>query len=70
MGVGYHCQIQPNACLEKPDTSRVIDAIQTFGGLVCATSAQHVDVHESSQSRDHVNSVTFLNWLNQHNPFE
>ena len=53
-----------------PDTSRVIDAIETCGGVDCATSGQRVDMPESRQSRNHVDEATFLNWLNPRNPFE
>ena len=52
VGVAYHCQIQTKP--SNPETSRVSNAIETFGEVVCATSAQHVDMRESNQSRDHV----------------
>ena len=36
-----------------PAASRVIDAMETFGGVACVTSEQHVDLRESDQKRDH-----------------
>ena len=32
-----------------PAASRVIDAMETFGGVACVTSEQHVDLRESNQ---------------------
>ena len=52
-----------------PAASRVIDAMETFGGVACVTSEKRVDVRESSQRRDHAGTATFLTWLNLHNPF-
>ena len=52
----------------KPATSRLIDAIETFGKVASTTSAQHVDKRECSQSLNHVHAATFLNRLNLHNP--
>ena len=53
-----------------PAASRVIDAMETFGGVACVTSQQHVDLRESDQKRDHADTVTFLTWLNLHHPFQ
>ena len=43
-----------------PAASRVIDAMETFGGVACVTSEQHVDLRESDQKRDHADIATFL----------
>ena len=53
-----------------PATSRVIDDKDTFSGVVCVKSEQHVDLRESSQTPDHVDTATLLTWLNLHNPFQ
>ena len=50
--------------------SRVIDPMETFGGVACVTSEQHVDLRESNQKRDHADTATFLTWLNLHHPFQ
>ena len=54
----------------KPAASRVIDAMETFGGVACVTSEKHVDSRESSQRHDHAGAATFVTWLNLHNPFQ
>ena len=43
-----------------PAASRVIDAMETFGGVAWVTSEQHVDLRESDQKRDHADIATFL----------
>ena len=53
-----------------PAASRVIDAMETFGGVACVTSEQHVDLRESNQKRDYADTATFLTWLNLHHPFQ
>ena len=53
-----------------PAASRVIDAMETFGGVACVTSEQHVDLRESDQKRDHADTATFLTWLDLHHPFQ
>ena len=53
-----------------PAASRVIDAMETFGGVACITSEQHVDLRESDQKRDHAHTATFLTWLDRHHPFQ
>ena len=53
-----------------PAASRVIDAMETFGGVACVTSEQHVDLRESNQKRDHADTPPFLTWLNLHHPFQ
>ena len=53
-----------------PAASRVIGAMETFGGVACVTSEQHVDLRESNQKRDHTDTATFLTWLNLHHPFQ
>ena len=47
-----------------PAASRVIDAMETFSGVACVTSEQHVDL------RDHADTATFLTWLDLHHPFQ
>ena len=53
-----------------PAASRIIDAMETFGGVACVTSEQHVDLRESDQKRDHADTATFLTWLDLHHPFQ
>ena len=53
-----------------PAASRVNDAMETFGGVACVTSEQHVDLRESNQTHDHADTATFLTWLNLHYPFQ
>ena len=53
-----------------PAASRVIDAMETFGGVACVTSEQHVDLRESDQKRDHADTATFLTWLDLQHPFQ
>ena len=53
-----------------PAASRVMNAIETFGGVACVTPEQHVDLRESSKRRDQADTATFLTWLNLHNPFQ
>ena len=53
-----------------PAASRAIDAMETFGGVACVTSEQHVDLRESDQKRDHADTATFLTWLDRHHPFQ
>ena len=53
-----------------PAASRVIDAMETFGGVACVTSEQHVDLRESDQKRDRADTATFLTWLDLHHPFQ
>ena len=53
-----------------PAATRVIDAMETFSGVACVTSEQHVDLRESNQRRDHADTATFLTWLNLHHPFQ
>ena len=53
-----------------PAASRVINAMETFGGVACVTSEQHVDLRESNQKRDHADTATFLTWLNLYHPFQ
>ena len=43
---------------------------RAFGGVVCLTSEQLVDLRESNQRRDHADTTTFVTWLNLHNPFQ
>ena len=44
--------------------------METFGGVACATSGQHVDLRKSSQRHDHSDTATFLSRLNLHNSFQ
>ena len=46
-----------------PAASRVIDDMETFGGVAC-------DLRESDQKRDHADTATFLTWLDLHHPFQ
>ena len=53
-----------------PAASSVINAMETFSGVVCVTSEQHVDLRESNQRRDHADTATSVTWLNMHSPFQ
>ena len=53
-----------------PAASRVIDTMETFGGVGWVTFEKHVDLRESNQRRDHADTATFLTWWNLHNPFQ
>ena len=53
-----------------PAAFRVIDVMETFGGVACVTPEQHVDLRESDQKRDHADTATFLTWLDLHHPFQ
>ena len=53
-----------------PAASRVIGAMESFGGVACVTSEQHVDLREFNQKRDHADTATFLTWLNLQHPFQ
>ena len=44
--------------------------METFGGVACVTSEQHVDLRESDQKRDHADTATFLLRLPRANPTE
>ena len=53
-----------------PAASRVIDAMETFGGVACITSEHHVDLRESDLKRDHADTATFITSLDLHHPFQ
>lgn len=52
-----------------PATSRVIEAVHDFSGVVKVSSEQHVELRESRQKRDRDDMKMMLNWFKMHNPF-
>lgn len=44
-------------------------SLETFTGVYASTSDQHRDLRVSSESRDHKDYATFVQWLQAHSPF-
>ena len=50
-------------------SAAVHDAMTELSGVVTKTSEQHVDMGETRRKRDNEDSLKFIAWLKERNPF-
>ncbi|XP_031335335.1 uncharacterized protein LOC116165167 isoform X2 [Photinus pyralis] len=49
---------------------KICDAVERFSGIDFASSEQHIDTRESSQTRDNIDAKKMMEWFHQHPPFQ
>lgn len=52
-----------------PACVTIIDSIEKFCGVLVPSNDEHIDLRESRQKRDHLDTDKILDWLRLHSPF-
>lgn len=69
-GRGVTPSVVAQYLLAMPSAFDIMEGLETYCGVLSATSEQHVDLSKSRINKDQNDIQHFLFWLNEHSPFE